>query len=291
MPWERWRVAVMLAPSIAIIFFLFFGGLIYALIVSLGWQPELGQRELSLDAYRSVLFSEQHGPVFWSGLGLSLWISVVGTALSAIGAIAAALLLRKTFLGKRLAVFLFQLNLPVPHIVAAIGILFLFSQSGLLSRVGAELGLISQPGQFPLLVRDPQGWGIILSFAWKEIPFIGIIVLAVLQSLGADYEDLARSLGASAWQRLRYVLLPLIMPSVLSASVLVFAFTFGSYEVPALLGVRYPRALPVTAVRFFRDPDLNARPEAMAISVIISLIAFVLIFTYMWISRRTIRAE
>ncbi len=289
--WERWRIVVMLAPTLAIILVLFFGGLGYGLLVSLGWQPEIGNRQLSLAAYRSILFSEQHAPVFWSGLGLSLWISIVSTVLSATIAIVAALLLRQTFVGKRFATFLFQLNLPVPHIVAAIGILFLFSQSGLLSRAGAQLGVISSPGDFPLIVRDPSGWGIILSFVWKEVPFIGVIVLAVLQSLGANYEDLARSLGANRLQRLRYVLLPLIMPGVLSASVLVFAFTFGSYEVPALLGVRFPRVLPVTAVRFFRDPDLNARPEAMAVSVIISIIAFVLIFTYMWISRRTIRKE
>jgi putative spermidine/putrescine transport system permease protein len=174
-------------------------------------------------------------------------------------------------------------------VVAAIGMLFLLSQSGLISRAGAQTGVLNQPNDFPVLVRDDLGIGIILAYIWKELPFFGVIVLAILQSLGADYEDLARSLGANRWQRFRYVILPLILPGLLSSSVIVFAFTFGSYEVPALLGVRFPRMLPVTAVRFFGDPDLNARAEGTAMSMIIAAIAFMLIVLYMWLSRRLIR--
>ena len=95
----------------------------------------------------------------------------------------------------------------------------------------------------------------------------GLIVLAVLQSIGEDYEDLARTLGANSWQRFRYVILPLIMPGVLSSSVLVFAFTFGAFEIPYLLGQRFPSALPVLSYRAYTDVDLNSRPEAMAMIV------------------------
>ena len=275
----------------AVIFFLFIGGLTYGTLVSLGWQPIIGRTEISLQAYYNIMFSEQYASVFWQGLILTIWVSVGSTFISAILALATALLLRRTFVGKRFATFLYQLNLPVPHVVAAIGILFLFSQSGLLSRTGAQLGLFSFPSDFPVVVRDKYGIGMILSFVWKEVPFVGVIVLAVLQSLGVDYEDLARSLGANRWQRFRYVILPLVMPGLLSGSILVFAFTFGSFEVPAILGVRFPRTLTVTAVRFFRDPDLNSRTEGMAISIIISIIVFFLVLGYMLLSRRTIRQD
>ena len=275
----------------AVIFILFFGGLTYGTLVSLGWQPLIGRTELSLQAYQNILFSPEYADVFWQGLILTLWVSVGSTVISAILALMTALLLRRSFVGKRIATFLYQLNLPVPHVVAAIGILFLFSQSGLLSRTGAQLGLLDFPKDFPVVVRDKYGIGMMLSFVWKEVPFIGVIVLAVLQSLGVDYEDLARSLGANQWQRFRYVILPLVMPGMLSGSILVFAFTFGSYEVPAILGVRFPRTLTVTAVRFFRNPDLNARTEGMAISIIISIIVFFLVLGYMWLSRRTIRQD
>ena len=289
--WDRWRIPIMLAPTMSVIFFLFIGGLVYGTMVSLGWQPLIGRTEISLRAYQNILFSGEFTEVFWHGLVLTIWVSVGSTLISAVLALMTALLLRRTFVGKRVAVFLYQLNLPVPHVVAAIGILFLFSQSGVLSRTGAQLGLINYPSDFPVLVKDRFGIGMMLSFVWKEVPFIGVIVLAVLQSLGVDYEDLARSLGANRWQRFRYVILPLVMPGVLSGSILVFAFTFGSYEVPAILGVRYPRTLTVTAVRFFRNPDLNARTEGMAISIIISIIVFFLVLGYMWLSRRAIRQD
>ncbi len=289
--WERWRIPLMLAPTMTVIFVLFIGGLTYGALVSLGWQPIIGRTEISLTAYHSILFSDRYASVFWQGLLLTIWVSFASTLLSAVLALATALLLRRTFIGKRIATFLYQLNLPVPHVVAAIGILFLFSQSGLLSRTGAQLGLLNGPSDFPIVVKDRLGIGIILSFVWKEVPFVGVIVLAVLQSLGVDYEDLARSLGANRWQRFRYVILPLVMPGLLSGSILVFAFTFGSFEVPAILGVRFPRTLTVTAVRFFRDPDLNARTEGMAISIIISVIVFFLVLGYMWLSRRTIRQD
>lgn len=289
--WERWRIPIMLAPTMSVIILLFIGGLAYGTLVSLGWQPIIGRTEISLRAYQNIIFSEQYAGVFWQGLLLTIWVSFASTFLGAVLALATALLLRRSFFGKRLATFLYQLNLPVPHVVAAIGILFLFSQSGLISRTGAQLGILNYPSDFPVVVKDKFGIGIILSFVWKEVPFVGVIVLAVLQSLGVDYEDLARSLGANRWQRFRYVILPLVMPGLLSGSILVFAFTFGSYEVPAILGVRFPRTLTVTAVRFFRNPDLNARTEGMAISIIISIIVFFLVLGYMWLSRRAIRKD
>lgn len=291
MSWERWRVPVMLAPTLFVIIFLFVGGLLYGLFQSLGWNPRIGSFDLNFDAYINIMTSERYAQQFWSGLLLTLWVSFASTFFSAVLAIAGALLIRGTRWGKRLSTFLFQLNLPIPHVVAAIGILFLFSQSGLLSRIGAQTGIISSPSEFPVLVRDKYGIGIILAYVWKEIPFIGIIVLAILQSLGEDYEDIAASLGANRWQRFRYVVLPLIMPGLLSASIIVFTFTFGSYEVPAILGVRSVRMLPVMSLDFFRNPDLNARAEGMAMSMVIAAIALVMVLLYMWISRRSIRGD
>ncbi|MEM0947086.1 MAG: ABC transporter permease subunit [Pseudomonadota bacterium] len=291
MSWDRIRIAVMLAPTMVIITVLFFGSLGYGLLQSLGYQPNIGTTELSLDAYRSVLFDPDIASRFWPGLWLSLWVALVSTFVSAAIAIGVALLLRRTFVGKKLAVFFFQLNLPIPHLVIAVGMLMLFSQSGLTSRLLGEFGIISSPRDFPPLTRDPYGIGIILAYIWKEVAFFGIIVLAILQSLGEDYESVAQSLGANRWQRFRTVTLPLIMPGLLSASIIVFAFTFGTYEVPRILGVQHPKMLPVLALDFFLNPDLNARAEGMALSMIIAVIVFVLVFFYMWITARTVRKD
>lgn len=277
----RWRIWLMLAPTLAVILILFGGGLLYGLLQSLGWNPRIGLTELSLEAYRNILVGDEIAPLFWAGLRFTFWISIASTVLSAIVAVLLALTIHSTQRGKQFAAFLLQFNLPIPHLVAAIGALFLLSQSGLIARFAAMLGLISTPADFPLLVRDPSGTGIIIAYVWKEVPFVGVIVLAVLQALGDDYKDSARNLGANRWQRFRYVTLPLMMPALLSASVIVFAFTFGAYEVPQILGVRFPQALPVLSLRFFNNPDLSVRAEAMALSIIVSLIVVVSVIIYM----------
>jgi putative spermidine/putrescine transport system permease protein len=176
--------------------------------------------------------------------------------------------------------FLFQLNLTIPHIVGAIGILYLFSQSGAFARLAHAAGLISAPGEFPVLTHDPAGIGIILLYVWKEVPFITLILLSSLQSLGEDHEAVARSLGASRWQTFSHVTLPMLRPALVSASALVFAFAFGAYEVPLLLGAHAPQALSVLAWQAQVDSDLAARPEAMAMAVIIGLIGVALLFVH-----------
>lgn len=283
---DRMKIFLLLAPALGIIVVLFLGGLAIGLMRSFNYMPVIGLTEPNFDAYVSLFSSRE----FYLSFALTFHIAFTSTVIAAVIAVASALLLRRSFVGRGAINFLFQLNLTVPHLVGAIGILYLFSQSGSFARLAHEFGMISRPSEFPALVFDPYAIGIILQYVWKEIPFIGVIVLAQMQALGQDYESVARSLGASKWQSFRHVLLPLIFPGVLSASVIVFAFTFGAYEIPALLGQNYPAALPVLAYRKYTDVDLAARPEAMAMAIVIAILAGVMIWAYTRLTRRSIRS-
>ena len=279
---DRLRPLWLLLPAMAVIGVLFFGGLVISVMRSFNYMPVIGLTKPNFDAYIHI-FSD---PEFYGSLLLSLHIAVTSTLISAVIAIAAALMLRRSFMGRGVINFLFQLNLTVPHLVGAIGILYLFSQSGSFARLGVAMGLMGKPADFPALVFDPYAIAIIAQYVWKEVPFIGVIVLANMQSIGEDYEAVARSLGSSPWQAFRHVLLPLIFPGVVSASVLVFAFTFGAYEIPAVLGAHYPAALPVLAYRSYTDVDLAARPEAMAMAVVIAVVSAAFIAVYLRATRR-----
>ena len=285
MPPERLKVWLMLTPALAVLGAVFVGGLGLGLARSLNYMPIIGLTRPNFSAWAALF----RLPEFWPALGMTVYIAVVSTEISMVLAVGAALLLRRAFAGKRLIMFIFSVNLPVPHVVGAIGIMFLFSQGGFLARIAHGFGWIDQPMEFPVLVNDPWAIGIILEYVWKEVPFIGVVVLAVLQSLGQDYEDVARSLGAGPWRRLRFVILPLILPAVLPMSVLVLAFTFGDYLIPTLLGQTWPATLPVLAVRLFTDPDLTRRPEAMALAILIALIAGAMVLAYMRAARRLVR--
>ena len=273
---DRTRLALLLAPALVVLGGLFLTGLGLTLLRSLHYAPALGQTRPDLAAYSAILTS----PGFLKSLALSVWIATASTAIAAALGLASALLLRQTFPGRTLISFLVQLNLTIPHIVGAIGILYLFSQSGAFARLAHAAGLISGPQDFPALTQDPYAIGIILLYVWKELPFITLILLANLQTLGEDHEATARTLGATRWQAFRHVLLPMLMPALAAASALVFAFAFGAYEVPLVLGAHSPKALPVLAWQAWTDTDLATRPEAMAMAVIIAAIGLALLLLY-----------
>jgi putative spermidine/putrescine transport system permease protein len=277
----RARPFLLLAPALLVLGGLFLAALGLTLIRSLRYMPVLGLTDPDLAAYTAVLTS----PGFLASLGLSLWIALASTLISALLALGAALLLRQTFPGRRLIGFLFQMNLTVPHVVGAVGILYLVSQSGFFARIAHAAGLITAPGQFPALTHDPFAIGIILLYVWKEVPFITLILLANLQSIGTDHEATARSLGATRGQAFRHVTLPMLMPGLLAASALVFAFAFGAYEIPLLLGASSPKALPVLAWQSYTDIDLAARPEAAAMAILIALIGGLLLLAYVRLAR------
>ena len=281
------RTWLLLSPALAVIFVLFLGGVAFGLAQSLNYLPFIGQTDINLDAY----FAMVSDPSFIPSLRLSLWVAFASTIISAVLAIASALFLRQTSVGKRLGTYLFQLNLAIPHIVGAVGILVLFSQSGLISRITHFFGLTPDPASYPPMTNDPWGIGIILEYVWKETVFIGVVVLAALSGSTRDFEDLARTLGAGWWQRFRLVTLPFVMPGVLATSIIVFAFSFGSYEVPYLLGQPYPAVLPVSAYLKYTNVDLAARSEAQAINIFIATVVVVLVLVYMRLSNRYIRAE
>ncbi len=259
----------MVGPAMIVIAGLFGVGLVAGIMRSWG-------------AWGDVLTSAR----VWAGLAVSLWIGFASTAIATVIAVPAALAFRAGFRGRGIALFLFQVNLTVPHLVGALGVLYLFAQSGSFARLAYHAHLIAAPGDFPALVFDPASIGIILTYVWKEVPFLTLIALAALQGLDVDHEAAARTLGATPRRAFQYVTLPLIWPALARGMIIVFAFTFGAYEVPALLGQTYPQALPVLAWKSYTAVDLATRPEAMAMALLIAGVSFALIAAYMRLGRR-----
>lgn len=263
------------APAAVVVLLLLVGGVTVSLVQAL--MPGLGEPGMpTLSHFKDVVTA----PGFVSSLLLTLWVSLVSTILTLLLAILTALSLRRMRRLRRFVTYIYQLPLTLPHIVLAAAGMMLLSQSGVLSRAVTALGLIQVPGQFPELVYDRAGTGIIAVYVWKQVPFVGMFALAVLQTVGEDYEAAARSLGAKPMQAVRHVLVPLVAPGLLPSGVIVFAFVFGAFEVPLLLGARYPSMLSVLAYRLYTDAEITLRPQAMALSFVIALIVFTLVGVY-----------
>ncbi len=275
----RVKIALLLAPALVVIGVLFAGGLLAALVQSLGYLPAIGMAEVNLDAYREVLTGED----FLDSLFLTVYVAGASTSAATVLAVLAAMALRRS--SGRLAALVFQLPITIPHLVAAVGIALVISQTGLGARLAATLGLIGEPKDFPVLLYDRYSIGIIVTYVWKETPFIALVVLASLRGVAADLEDVARTLGAGSWQRFWYVVFPVISPGIVAASLIVFSFTFGAFEVPYLLGKTYPTILPVMAYNEYRDIDLSARPVAMAINIVIAAVTAAFAAAYLRLAR------
>jgi len=278
---QHLRAVALLAPALSVILILFAGGLLLIASESAGYFEPLGQDEFTLSHYGSLLAD----PEFHVSLVFSLWVAAAATALSASLGLALALAVRE-LAGRRPAFnTLLQAPLGIPHLAMAVALLYVAAPSGLLARAAYWAGLLDSPAQAPSLVHDGYGIGVILAYTLKETPFVAFVTLTLLLRTGEEFQLVARTLGASAWQRFRHVTLPLVAPALTSASLLVFAFVFGAFEVPFLLGRPYPAMLAVLAHRRFSAADLAERPGAIAIALAMTVLTALLVAAYIRLAK------
>jgi putative spermidine/putrescine transport system permease protein len=275
---RRLYVPLMLAPVVLTLGVLFVTALGTAILQSFGYAPIYGINEFPTLRHYQALFAL---PGFWTSVGLTFYYALVPTVLGTIFSIYLALQLRTRFAGKAAFQFFYKLPLMIPYLVGVALTISVFSNGGFLARVLYALGVIGAPAEFPRILYSHAGWGIMIVYLWKQIPFTTLIVYSVLMGLGKEHEEAAATLGAKRWQTFWHVTLPQIMPGVVSATVIVFAFNFGSFEVPFILGGGFPNTLPVEAWRAFDDADYSRRLRAMAIVVFIAAIGGLILYVYL----------
>lgn len=280
----RWRLLLMVVPVLIVVVGLLGAGLAAALAQSLGVYGAGSSGRLTSAHVMSVLSDRE----FHASLGLTLWVAGASTVVSTILGVALALVLRRLVVGRRTAYALLQVPLGVPHLAIAAAFVTLLAPSGWLARVAYAVGLIGSSVDFPALVYDRWGLGIVLAYIAKEVPFLAVVATAMLVRLDGGYDDVARSLGASAWQRLRYVTWPLIAPGVGSAALMVFAFVFSAFETPFMLGRPYPSMLAVVAQQRYMSLELAERPAAVAFALIMAGLSGLLIWGYLKLSSSAI---
>ena len=150
------------------------------------------------------------------------------------------------------------------------------------------LGWIEEQQQFPLLIYDAQGVGVILAYIWKEIPFIVFFAAALMANINGSLGEAAVNLGAGRWTAFFRVTLPLCRNTIFSGFLIIFVFALGAYELPFLLGATTPKALPILAYQEYTHPDLTHRPYAMALNGVIIIISLVCAAIYFALMQRNV---
>lgn len=105
-------------------------------------------------------------------------------------------------------------------------------------------------------------------------PFMLRNVLATFQTIDeVTLSEAAQSLGANIWQRFRYVLVPSVMPGILSGALLVFAVSMGEFEVTSMVAGFGWTTLPLLLFRSLMD-DMRMASASSAVLMYISVLAF-----------------
>lgn len=171
------------------------GGLTFPMRgVSMYWFYDLFEQQAVGDIWGS----------FRRSIVLGLMVMVTTVAVSVMGGLA----FRKKFAGSGILFYLIITALVIPSILVSLGVGLLFSQSGLnvhwsTSGFGAQL-------------------------TWT-LPFGLLIMFAVFNRFDKSYEEAARDLGASPWQTIRHVVLPIIAPSLIGVALFGFTLSYDEF--------------------------------------------------------------
>lgn len=264
-------------------------GIVNGMVQSFGIIPSLGLKDFSWSYYLEVWQDPQLMASAW----FTLRISFISATLSLIIGMGIIYLWLCRPSKTTHTQSLLRIPIVIPHIIVCLFVLQLFNQSGIIARLINTLGYHESQKLFSGILFRPNGWGIILAYLWKEIPFVVFYCLPMLMKVSQHLGEAGRTLGASPRQEFRYVILPLAKKTIFSAYFIIFNYTLASYEVPALLGPTLPKSLPQMAYQAFTHPDLKHRPYAMAmngyllaLSLLAGLVIFIIFFTRDLIKKR-----
>jgi iron(III) transport system permease protein len=202
----------------------------------------------------------------WLALWRSLWLSVASVvAAAALGIPLAFLFARWDFRGRRLLTALLTLPVSLPPLVGVLAFLFLYGESGLITRlVGGLLGTSEAPWRL-------QGWpAILLVHAYSMYVYFFLFARAALLATDPSQREAAASLGAGRWRILREVTLPALRPALLGAGLLTFLTSMASFSAPYLFGGSF-RVMTTQIVASKLNGNLRL---AMVESVALAAVAF-----------------
>lgn len=207
---------------------------------------------------------------FVKSLLLTLRLAFQSMVCAVLLAIPVALAMARTEsrLARRLLLAGVLLPLLVNLLLQGYGWLVILGPAGLLNHALLASGVIQRPLQW--LYREH---GVLLGLIQTAFPLAVLPLSSAMRAVSRSYEEAAATLGATRWQTLRHVMLPLAMPGLVSGALLVFAYNASAFAVPLLLG---GRRVPMLAVLVHDQvaPLLNW-PAASASGVVLMVATLV----------------
>lgn len=229
--------------------------------------------DFTLYYWKYILTGKLASAVLWQPLKNSFICGFFTVLVSVpLGSVLAWLMIRTDLPGKKILGLLVTVPYMIPSWTKALAWLAMFRNS----TSGAN-GFLAGLG---IPVPDWLAYGpiaIVLCMSMHYYAFSYIMVSGALRSINSELEEMGEIQGASKAQILRHITLPLILPSVLSATVMTISKSIGTYGVPANLGNRIGYYTLATKMRTFIDQGPQAVGYAM--SIVLVLLAALIIFS------------
>ncbi len=227
--------------------------------------------------YWTVLTS----PRYLHSLMVTVLLSATVTlATLVIAGIAGAFLQRNAVPGKSALVAVLTFPLAFPGVVIGFMVIMLGGRNGLSAMIGDAL--VGERWTFAYGLA-----GLFVGYLYFSIPRVILTVMAAVDKLDASLEEAARSLGASPWRVVRDVMLPALMPAMLSSGAICFATSMGAFGTAFTLATRLD-VLPLTIYNEFTNYANFGM--AAALSILLGAVTWALLAVARWLSGDAVAA-
>jgi multiple sugar transport system permease protein len=265
-----WAPYALLAPSLVYLAVFFALPMVNAF--GLAFQGDAGG--YSLEPVRRMLGDERFGDALTTTLLLVVIIVPIQFAV----AMSMALVVNARLKGTDLWLYVFALPLGISELAAGIVWFSIFTEQGWLNSLLTQLGVLERPFIFldyqrPVLLILT----IVVAEAWRATSIIMVILVAGLQGIPRDYLEAADVFGATAWQRVRHVILPLLKPSIRVALILRTILAFQVFATVIALAGSTTNVLAGEAYRWYSSlRDARVAAAYATLILILSVVSTVL---------------
>ncbi|PRY26307.1 putative spermidine/putrescine transport system permease protein [Aliiruegeria haliotis] len=210
------------------------------------------------------LFRQQAVGDIWGSFSRSLVLGLMVMVTTIVVSVMGGLAFRKRFAGSTVIFYLVITSLVIPSILVSLGVGLIFSQSGLNVH------------------WSTSGYGAQLTWT---LPFGLLIMFAVFNRFDPSYEEAARDLGASAWQTIRHVVLPIIAPSLIGVALFGFTLSYDEFARTLLTSGSY-NTLPL---EIYGMTTNVTTPVIFALGTLTTIFSFLVIAVFLlavWVQSR-----
>jgi multiple sugar transport system permease protein len=222
-------------------------------------------------------------PQFWKSVRNTLLLVVVLIPVQFALAVAMAVLLRERLPASGLHFYAWSVPLAVSDLAAGLVWLTIFTDNGYLNSVLGWFG-VNPVDWLSYQHTSTMFLAVFLAELWRATSLVFIILVSGMQMMPRDYDEAAQVFGASFWQRLRHVTLPLMRPSIQVALILRTILAFQAFAVAqALTGTQFPLLVGQTYLWF---AGLNDPHVASAVALVVLGVSMLTAIGYLFLLRR-----